>query len=356
MKKMNKKVMMILALAVLVLGGVVAFFLLRDPALELTDYVTVEEVTGPNGYGDLSYRFDYEELMKDLDIGDERSYMRVSYELEENLSVEVENNGALSNGDSAQIKVELNSDYDFGKKLKNGTLKHEVSGLQVLEKLDLFEGAPEPVFSGRNGNGYMEFPNHKCRGYMVDYSIPRNSGLSNGDTVVVTAQLDTWEAEMLMEEGYMAEPQTKEYTVSGLLNYATAEDMTDAMIDGAVSVAKQRIMEETDKDSTKSLVGEIKITGVFFGLASGSEATLENHLVVSCAWTVCNKNGAYEYETAHAGNFGFMNYILDEDGNPVCSETSPEYFSMYGDESTAEAIQEKLEIYYRGLDYIVLRK
>ena len=44
--------------------------------------------------------------------------------------IKIENNGCFSNGDTAEIVVEFNSMHNFGKKIKGGTIKQKISGLE----------------------------------------------------------------------------------------------------------------------------------------------------------------------------------------------------------------------------------
>ena len=106
----------------------------------------------------------------------------------------------LSNGD----KITCTVDYDEEElkeaniKLENTEFEVEVEGLIEAEELDLFEGFA-PKFSGIDGSGEMTYDSTNADRPFITYSSYYTSGLTNGDSVSVDADIDKSQIENLQE-------------------------------------------------------------------------------------------------------------------------------------------------------------
>lgn len=123
----------------------------------------------------------------------------------------------LENGDKIIIEIyydeNLVDDYDI--KTKNVEFTIEVEGLPYGDKIDAFYGL-DVIYSGISGKGTVVFDNSYCdefvREYVKFYYVESN--LKNGDIINVVANYDP---EIANSQGKIIESETKEYTVSGLI-------------------------------------------------------------------------------------------------------------------------------------------
>lgn len=177
---------------------------------------------GLNGNGRISAEiddsiFDNDELAEKL--FPDSSSREASLELfgllaDVNYSFSEEEN--LSNGDVITVTVEYDSDSfnDNDIKTKNAEFEVKVEGLSDGETIDVFEGL-DISYSGFSGSGYAVLDESNCDWFVHDYVYFQydESGLSNGDTLTVTANYSQEDAE---DNLIIVKSDTKEYTVSGL--------------------------------------------------------------------------------------------------------------------------------------------
>lgn len=133
--------------------------------------------------------------------------------IESAVEYEISPKDNLSNGDivTVTVKVDNESVEDYDIEFTGVEKKFTVAGLKEVEEIDLFEGvevkfegfAPyvKATLSTQNANNVVS----------VNYTIDKNQNLTVGDTVVVTAEFDE---ENLLQQGYMAMGNTKEYVLS----------------------------------------------------------------------------------------------------------------------------------------------
>jgi len=233
-KKILLPLITVLVGAAAVFGGVSYM----KAGVELKDYIVIEGVEGLNGQGTLRYCVDADALADDLfdDEQVERNEDLLAEEFAKYeelwnaldcISVTASSEKGLSNGDSVTVTASFENEreYSFRHRFKDGTVRYTVSGLAEGKTVDPFdESAVSVVFSGFSGTGEarVEVISENKIYEAMDYSLSREEGLCNGDTVMLTVAYST---ERLTELGYFAPEETKaDYTVSGLTEYFRLED------------------------------------------------------------------------------------------------------------------------------------
>lgn len=136
----------------------------------------------------------------------------------------------LSNGDTvtATAVYDAPEDIDIGCKLKDGKINFKVEGLVDGQLFDFFdENAVTVTFAGISGSGTatVSVTSNENAYCYTKYTLAAAEGLSNGDEVVLTAQIQDG---MLEDKGYYAEETEKIYTVTGLTEPFTASDNLSA--------------------------------------------------------------------------------------------------------------------------------
>ena len=180
------------------------------------------EFNGLNGNGGISFEFDesiYEdgEFLEKLYPDDTTVEAGLKFiELMTNVDYTFSKEEGLSNGDEVTVTMDYDEDKfeERGIKVKNAEFTVTVDGLSDGTKVDVFDGL-QVTYSGLSGKGYAIFDTNDCDTFTQDYVYFEysESDLSNGDTITVTAQYDSNDAE---ENLVIVENDTKEFTVSGL--------------------------------------------------------------------------------------------------------------------------------------------
>lgn len=180
---------------------------------------------GVNGYGTAyiadAYVWEDEALeaaglAEAMDSDDESeafSAVRGVFTIESAVKYEISPSDNLSNGDEVTVtaKIDNESVEDYAIEFTGKEKKFIVKGLKEVEEIDLFKGvevkfegfAPyvKATLSTQNTNNAVH----------VNYSIDKRENLTVGDTVVVTAE---YNAESLLQKGYIAAGNTKEFVLS----------------------------------------------------------------------------------------------------------------------------------------------
>lgn len=243
----KKKIIKISIIAVIIIAIIAAvliyFTVFHKKTINLSEYIDVKFYTETssyyddteneayNGYTTASVTLDSDKL-KDL-LGSRRAAERFIEKT--TLTVQNENNGNLSNGDTLEIKVEISSNYldDEKLKLKEEVISVPVEGLEEANVLDLFgEDDFEVEVTGVSPDLSVSVNNNSSDDFIknnVSYSVSEYSGIANGDTITITAYYDDTEA---LEEGIIIAQDTYEYTVEGMPEYAdSVEDLSDATLE-----------------------------------------------------------------------------------------------------------------------------
>lgn len=202
------------------------------PTINLDDYLSFE-AEGYDGYGKVGYNIDWDSIEDQYE--DKVSFTKLAREdfdelfesttpidfLKANVSVDLDCTTNVSNGDEIAYSWDIDADItEYIKcnvKFNDGS--YSVSGLKDVGSFDAFSGLTV-FFSGVAPNGIAEIQYSGSDLYYGDFSIDRNEGLKNGDTIKVdiTNQDPAYYAEKL---GKIPESFEKEYKVEGLDEYVS---------------------------------------------------------------------------------------------------------------------------------------
>ena len=181
--------------------------------IDMSDYIDLT-YTGFNGYASVEANIDTTALAKT--INDETLTSQIVNRTE----FEIENNGNLSNGD--EIKITITTDEDWleenGYKLKSLEISlGEVENLSEATVLDAFTDISVTV-SGMSPNLKAAVTNNSSNEFLktVRYTLSKSTGISNGETITITANYDEEDA---IEQGFVLESDTYEYTVTADVSY-----------------------------------------------------------------------------------------------------------------------------------------
>ena len=203
--------------------------------INLNDYLTFKS-SGYDGYGKVTAVIDWNKieerykskvrftLSAQKELGQMSQAVSPFSYLEDNISVNINNNKNLKNGDTVNytwyVSDELNKYVKVKLKYKDGSFM--VRDLEKLDTTNVFEDL-QVAFSGiaPMGRASLEYVGNDLNSEY--FSIENKEGLSNGDTVVV--KLDERATEYLAErEGKIPLKMSEEYTVSGLDSYLVSKN------------------------------------------------------------------------------------------------------------------------------------
>lgn len=254
--KKNRTLAIVLSICggLLLIGvGVPLFFLLRKPKkIDLNKYFSFE-VSGYDGAGKLKLSIDWDRLEADCgddlkltDLGEKTcslGTLRAVDLLKDGIYVEASPRDSLSNGDTVSYRWVVNP--ALKSYIKNefvcGDGSITVSGLELAPIFDPFEDLIV-TFSGSAPDGYVswEYVGSDYFG-SYDFSPSRDSGLSNGD--VVTFTLDVDPEDYLEDFGKLPTRTEQTYTVSGLPEYT-----------GDVSGISDEMMEQMKREAVDCIL------------------------------------------------------------------------------------------------------
>lgn len=129
----------------------------------------------------------------------------------------------LSNGDEIVYTWDIEQetvDKLFNCKLEYNEKSYVVEGLEKVETFDPFEYLTLQ-YSGVGPNGNVTLENDTSSEMMkrIQFKIDKNSGLNNGDKVIVTASMSIAESDFVGMFGKLPSPLEKTYIVEGLMSY-----------------------------------------------------------------------------------------------------------------------------------------
>lgn len=217
-------------------------------SINLNEYISIE-VSGYDSMGQANVTFDrkaFEEdygdkikakideqggdaamMSLDLQFGGEPYSVMLNYCTD----YEVDKTSELSNGDVIKVtwdcEDENAKDY-FNCSLKYSDIEYKVEGLEEISTFNPFEFVTIDV-TGIAPNGSVTItPNYdKKEMQYLTFSTDKFGGLSNGDTVVVTANIQGGVDSFVQQFNSIPSPVTMEYTVEGLTSYVTSSSEID---------------------------------------------------------------------------------------------------------------------------------
>lgn len=258
-----------ICLSLLLMAAAMTLTACGGKSIDLTDYVSIDAVSGADGYGHLEYSFDsysvYQKIAgidvkndKDVEaLFSEENLLKTEkiWAALEGVSVVADKSDNLSNGDKVTLTVSFdnptNEKLDF--KLRGGKITYTVEGLADGLPFDPFsEDVISVAFIGVFGGGeaIVGLVSDDAMYKGVTYSFANNYNLSNGDEITLTAVFDQ---QYFASLGYTVPEQcSKTYTVSGLKDFFRPSD--------GLSVSERTRFEELTMSSALSYAAEDILT------------------------------------------------------------------------------------------------
>lgn len=330
----------IIAAVVLVLIFVV--FKEEKKDLSLNDYIEVS-FSGNDGYGEACVIFDTAGFIEDF--GDKikangstgRDVNGYQYTVAEQLcdyylDYDLDKTSGLSNGDTVTLSWEpIPSDIaeTINYTVITDDITYTVSGLSAVNTVDIFAGL-EIAYYGIEPEGYAEIEDYPVYGNTLQYTIDKTEGLSNGDTIVVTAfylNADISEEAVIDSLGGLPESMTKTYTVEGLSKYLSklselpGEDSDNIMQEGMDFIV----------DSVKSNWGsevsgtEVKHLGYYL-LTKKSGSGYSFDLGASALYSVYKLRVDFDYDGKRYDTSRYMYYYTCYTDMEVMGDGSVYYY------------------------------
>ena len=230
---------------------------LRKPTIDLNKYAQVA-FSGYDGYGtaEISLDYDalYEENRKKLSNAEDSDFYADEL-LVFCIDASLDKTSGLSNGDTVVFGWRCDDESaleTFGVKLKYSDIEFTVEGLEEAEVKDVFEGV-DVVFSGisPDGSASIQFSGSEFQN-ILGYSLDKDSGLSNGDTVTVSVSRNYEDdvAGYLAENyGVVPEATEKTFSVSGLESYVqTLSEVDETTLEKIKAQAEDAFMSYTARE------------------------------------------------------------------------------------------------------------
>ena len=258
-----------ICLSLLLMAAALTLTACSGKSIDLTDYVSIDAVSGADGYGHLEYSFDsysvYQKIAgidvkNDNDVEalfSEENLLKTEkiWAALEGVSVVADKSDNLSNGDKVTLTVSFdnptNEKLDF--KLRGGKITYTVEGLADGLPFDPFsEDVISVAFTGASGGGeaIVGLVSDDAMYKGVTYSFANNYKLSNGEEVTLNAVFDQ---QYYASLGYTVPEQcSKSYTVSGLKDFFRPSD--------GLSVSERTRFEELTMSSALSYAAEDILT------------------------------------------------------------------------------------------------
>lgn len=281
----NKKAVTIGAAVAAVLLLVIVFALTKKTTVNLNDYVTVT-FSGYDTVGRAYYEFDEKAFLEDFSDKIKMKKKKGNADAEEMYAILSEVSGAelmmyncvagsldktsdLSNGDT--VKIEWNCEDEIAKenfnvKLKYKEKEYKVEGLEQAKIVDPFEGI-EVAFTGVAPAGQANIQNNSSEEVLrsVHYEATPNTGLKNGDKVVVKANATGNEDYYLSNYGVIIDQGEKEFVVEGLCSYAqSASEISEDMLEKMKKQAEDTLRAQSVNWNANITLQNVQYIGNYF--------------------------------------------------------------------------------------------
>lgn len=307
--------------------------------IKLNDYISIE-VNGYDSVGTASYIFDYDAFLEDygstIEINSNNNGELTSYGLslgetpaelllEMCIGGDVDVSSGISNGDVVTYIWDCDdsmAEAYFNCKLKYSDISYEVSNLEEIGTFNPFDNidieftgiSPDASIFVNDNSGLAEMQH-------ISFSADKDSGLSNGDTITITANIDGDVESFANEFGVIPEPIEQTYTVEGLKSYiASSSEITSEALDKMKQQAKDQFMADDAKNSgDNEKLQSFKYIGSYFLYRKDGMSGDVNYiyLVYKVDYISLGQPVTYYYFTR------FKNLILNDDG--TCSVEITDY-------------------------------
>lgn len=349
-KKLLPLVIIIAVLAVL--ASVV--ILNRKTTIDMKDYVQVS-FQGMNTVGTADVDVDWMSLDNKA-LADSGNFLGDSVLLEAAMKVDATPTEGLSNGDTVTVSVSCDESTAERLKLKfvNTSVDYTVSGLPDGVETDVFADL-SVTFDGIAPGGTVSLKNNSTDDFVkgVSFSADPSNGLSNGDTVTVTAHYNEQNA---VDQLRVVPETTKTYTVSGLDAYVSSYDQLDQdTIDQLTQQSKDTIdtdllaarysytiaaygsfQYEVEEESI--VFTDVSLQTTYFAAAKPDAYTTRNNELVQVFKITATDSKSPDGITFYY-SVGYRDFILKGDG--TISVKMTDTIDRYGDPTT-DAIYNKV--------------
>lgn len=218
MRKRTIIVTVLITLTVLLLTGC------GKKKIDVTEDLLVN-FDGYNGYGTATLENEYGWEAEALEAAGVKSIDTFSdlgdaLMIESAVLYEIQPKENLSNGDEVTVSTVINDEVAEKYKIKfvYNEKKFIVEGLPEIEQVDLFDNI-DVSFQGIAPNVTAYLDNANTDSYVrMSYKMDKNNNLNIGDVITVTAD---YNKEDLLEAGYIALSDTKEFVVEGVAQYVS---------------------------------------------------------------------------------------------------------------------------------------
>lgn len=219
--KMNKRFYKVTKIIMLLIA-VLSLTACGKKKIDVTETLSLK-YDGADGYGtvEIINAYDWEdEALKAIGIEniEDFSSLEDAFKIESAVSYEVLPNNNLSNGDEVTVKVHIDEAEleEYQLKLIGSEKKFVVEGLPEIQQVDLFDYA-NVSFMGASPFATANFLYESGDKYgIIRYVLDKDTNLAIGDVITVTAEYDK---EEMLENGYIAESDTKEFEVTNIPKY-----------------------------------------------------------------------------------------------------------------------------------------
>lgn len=307
-KKLSKKALIGICGAVVAIIAIIVIASNAGKTINLNDYVTVE-ATGYDGYGTASISIDWDAIEKKYGkkiaytsaskkaLGDFSSLMTPLDTLEASVSVQLDQDRNLSNGDTINYSWSVVDDISkvikCKLKYKDGT--YTVSELEKLDTFDAFADV-EVTFSGISPNGEAAITYNGSDLSSYDFRCDKTSGLKNDDKITVSlSNTDMEDYATIL--GKIPAATSKIYTVSGLQEYVTSyADITDTFIENTKKEAEDTIYSYAASHFSKtSALNNLEYAGYIYNCLKDDRGlnSVHNALYLIYKGDVSNSEGAF---------------------------------------------------------------
>ena len=252
----------------------------------------------------------------------------------------------LSNGDELVITVSYDEEIarELGIKVDVTEREYKVSGLRTGTELDLFADI-KIITGGISPYIYVTCINETENEYLagLEYSIDETSGLSIGDEITITCNIDKDRATSL---GYYYDESEKQYVISTADKYIDSiEEIDMNLINGLSEENIGVIIKETSdttyhmsykvtknnsylyRDGNESAVDFVFDKVVLASNNTGMEQESENYVILVYRGRIALPNYStapdpYDYVDAYFG-FKYSDVILTMDGEFLMATNDP---------------------------------
>ena len=324
--------------------------------IDVTEDLTVN-FDGYNGYGTAMLENEYAWESEALEAAGVKSIDTFSdlgdaLVIEMAITYEVYPKENLSNGDEVTVIAQIDEDVAEEYKIKfvSNEIKFVVKGLPEIEPVDLFENidisclgiAPNvtAILDNANTDSYVS----------MRFKMDKSNNLNVGDVITVTAD---YNKEDLLEAGYIAESDAKEFVVEGVAQYVNEltqipdellEKMKKQMEDATKAYVAVEWSEEK-KLKKMEYLGSYLLT-VKDGLQRNNDF---NMIYLIYRMDVENLDGNFSYYTYCK----YKDLVILEDGTcsvDISNYSLPDGYEFFGNVSGEAFIKGKY--YYIGYENI----